>query len=299
MVIQAALTLVIGVAGCSSNDSEQPTELQRRPSVFTVNYPLQYFAQRIGGDVVDVHLPVPAGVDPADWQPEAETIVEYQRADLILLNGAGYAGWVERVTLPSSKFVNTSESFRDRYMTIESSITHQHGPRGEHSHGDIAFTTWLDPMLAIEQSRVILNAFSNAWPEQSASFKANFRNLEKDLTALDAELQRSVAPLLDRPLLASHPVYQYLIRRYDLDVISVHWEPDEHPGDDEWASLRALLSGHPATLMLWEGKPRDETRRSLHELGIECIVITSCGSRPATGDYLSVMRDNVAALEIN
>ena len=51
--------------------------------------------------------------------------------------------------------------------------------------------------------------------------------------------------------------------------------------------------------MLWEGEPRDETRRSLRELGIECVVFNSCGSRPATGDYLSVMRDNAAALDIN
>ena len=38
-----------------------------KPVVYTVNYPLQYFAERIAGDLVEVVLPVPADIDPAFW----------------------------------------------------------------------------------------------------------------------------------------------------------------------------------------------------------------------------------------
>jgi ABC-type Zn uptake system ZnuABC Zn-binding protein ZnuA len=74
--------------------------------VYTVNYPLQYFAERIGGDRVDVRLPAPADVDPAYWSPGAETVAAYQGADLILLNGAGYAQWVQRASLPRAQRVD-------------------------------------------------------------------------------------------------------------------------------------------------------------------------------------------------
>jgi zinc transport system substrate-binding protein len=67
-----------------------------------VNYPLQYFVQRIGGELVDVSFPAPRGVDPAEWMPDIDTVAEYQQADVILLNGAGYARWLRRMSLPAA-----------------------------------------------------------------------------------------------------------------------------------------------------------------------------------------------------
>ena len=98
--------------------------------VYTVNYPLQYFAQRIAGDHAEVIFPAPGDVDPAFWQPDAATIGAYQRADLILLNGAGYAKWIKRVSLPRSKLVDTSAGFRSDLIETAGALTHSHGREG-------------------------------------------------------------------------------------------------------------------------------------------------------------------------
>ncbi len=91
----------------------------RKLNVYAVNYPLAYFTKAIGGENDDVVLPVPANVDPALWSPEPETIGEYQRADLILLNGAGYAAWTNRATLPASRLVDTSAAYSDDLLYIQ------------------------------------------------------------------------------------------------------------------------------------------------------------------------------------
>ena len=111
-------------------------------TVFVVNYPLKYFAERIGGEYVKVLFPAPGGIDPAFWIPDIQTISAYQQADLILLNGAAYSKWVDKVSLPQSKLVNTSRKFKDQYITIEGAVTHSHGSGGEHAHEGVAFTTW-------------------------------------------------------------------------------------------------------------------------------------------------------------
>jgi zinc transport system substrate-binding protein len=263
--------------------------------VYTVNYPLQYFAERVGGDLVDVRFPAPGDVDPAFWSPDAETIAAYQEADVILLNGAAYAKWVGLVTLPPSKLVDTSESFPDRYVYIESAVTHSHGPTGEHSHGEAAFTTWLDPTLAIEQAKAIREAFGSAKQLEQSQFDDGFDALERDLLALDASL-RALTANVDAPLLASHPVYQYFARRYDLNLESVHFEPDELPDDKSWRGLEELLAEHPAKWMLWEGKPLPGTADRLQELGVSSVVFDPCGNRPEEGDYREVMRRNVQEL---
>jgi zinc transport system substrate-binding protein len=132
--------------------------MDRPLEIITVNYPLAYFAERILGEHGNVSFPAPAGVDPAYWSPEPEIIAEYQQADLILLNGAGYAAWTANATLPRSRLVNTTAALTDQLIPVQSTVTHTHGPSGDHSHGDTAFTTWLDPGIAIEQARAVLNA---------------------------------------------------------------------------------------------------------------------------------------------
>jgi zinc transport system substrate-binding protein len=266
-------------------------------SVYTVNYPLKYFAERIGGDLVTVEFPAPPDVDPVYWSPDAETISAYQTADLILLNGASYAKWVEVASLPQSKLVNTSRAFSDSYVTVEGTVTHSHGPEGEHSHGEAAFTTWLDPTLAKRQAGAILEAFVRAQPDRQDEFMAGFESLEQELTELDMVLEELVAGVRSQPLLTSHPVYQYLARGYRLNLLSVHFEPDEFPSARAWRELTQLLTSHPASWMLWEAEPLEETAARLRELGVESAVFDPCANTPAEGDYRAVMRRNLDNLE--
>ena len=140
-------------------------------SVYTTNYPLAYFAERIGGEQVEVTFPAPADVDPAYWAPQPEVIAEYQSADLIRLNGAGYEKWTERASLPANKMVDTSKAVESSYVPLEEGVVHTHGPEGEHSHKGWAFTTWLDPMIAIAQAQAIQEALSEVRPEAASDFR--------------------------------------------------------------------------------------------------------------------------------
>jgi zinc transport system substrate-binding protein len=268
-----------------------------RLTVYTVNYPLAYFAERIAGEHARVVLPAPRSEDPAFWMPDMKTIAEYQRADLILLNGAGYARWVSRVSLPRSRMVDTSAGFRDEYVREESAVTHSHGPAGEHAHEDTAFTTWLDPGLAAKQARAVADAMKRRRPALAGEFEKNYASLEEDLMALDREITEIVKGGEGLPLVASHPVYQYLQRRYGLNMKSVHWEPDALPGDGEWLELTRLLKKHPARWMLWEGEPMAATVERLDSLGVGSIVFDPCGNVPGKGDFLSTMRRNVESLK--
>ena len=271
---------------------------ESKVQVYTVNYPLKYFAERIGGELVEVYFPAPSGVDPVYWFPGADVVREYQKADLILLNGAGYAKWIKKATLPRSKLANTSKSFKDQYLYIQNSVTHSHGTGEEHSHGEIAFTTWIDPELAIKQSEEIKNSLIKILPDNNEVFDANFSSLKNDLIKVDNSLKDVFAKYSDIPLIASHPVYQYLQRRYQINLKSVHWEPDEYPNPEQWLELDKILKEHPASLMIWENEPLPEIKEKLHEMKIKSVVFNPCGNTPEEGDYLSVMKRNIYNLKL-
>ena len=265
-------------------------------SVYVVNYPLQYFAERIGGPHIRVTFPAPPEGDPAFWEPGVEQIAAYQQADLILLNGASYAKWVQRVSLPESRLVDTSVAFADRYILLEAQATHSHGAAGEHQHGEVAFTTWLDPQQAIRQAAAIHDALVRLRPEAEAIFQQRLASLQQDLQALDEQFAVAFDSYKGQPLLFSHRVYQYLIRRYAIEGYELHWEPDRMPNADEWRAFDRLLEEFPARWVVWEDEPSPDMVAALDQRGVAALVFEPVANKPTDGDYLSIMQENLARL---
>jgi zinc transport system substrate-binding protein len=298
MFLHFALAVsVVGLVGCGDpEDAPQADDANLRLIVVSGNYPLHYFAQRIGGDAVEAVFLMPPDVDPAFWQPTSDDIERMQGADVILLNGATYESWLPKVSLPGNRRVDTSVSFHDRLLEAEGDVAHQHGPGGEHTHGDVAFTTWMDLSLAIAQAKAVAGALTRVRPGGATEFEKRLSKLTADMAMLDMDLVEWGLSVKGQPLIGSHPVYQYFARRYGLNLKSVHWEPDVVPDAGALAELDALLKEHPAKLMIWEGEPAAATVEILNQRGIESVVVSPCGNVPEEGDFISVMRQNLANL---
>lgn len=293
--IVLVLLSACGDGGTSTDGSAADT--RTKPVVYAVNYPLAYFAERMAGDAVDVVLPVPPGEDPAWWQPGDDAIRGFQKADLILRNGATYAKWMDKVSLPTSRQLDTSKSKAGDYLEMKEVTTHSHGPEGEHAHEGTAFTTWLDPAFAIAQADATRAALIRIAPGAEARIEQAHASLVQELSTLDEKLKQAVARAPERPVVFSHPVYQYLARAAGMNARTVHWEPDVMPGVIQWKRFEKLLEEHPATWMIWEAEPTERIRAKLAEHGVQSVVFSPCANRPASGDYMSVMTDNVSALE--
>jgi zinc transport system substrate-binding protein len=259
-------------------------------TIYTVNYPLAYFAERIAGKHAEVIFPAPKNVDPAYWKPEIKTILEFQDADLILLNGADYARWVQYVSLPKWRMVNTSASFRQDYIIMDDDPAHSHGPEGDYANRNTAFTTWLDFQQAIAQVKEIEQALIKADPKHAANFSSNSQVLESELLELDKRMHSLASNMGNQPVIFSHPVYQYLARAYHINGRSLHWEPQNLLDDDKLIELNVILKEHPATLFIWENEPLPSSVLKLESLGIKSVVFNPSGNRPMKGDFLGTMK---------
>jgi len=246
---------------------------------------------------VQVSYAVPADVDPAFWQPSAEAVLEYQQADLIFVNGAGYAAWVKKASLPLSRVIDTSALAADQLITVTAGPRHKHGPTGEHDHGETAFTTWLDPDIAKVQAEAVLQALANARPEYAEVFDAGYQQLVDDLDALNAQLAAALALPVDATVVFSHPVYQYLQRHYAVNAATVMWEPDMALTSDDLSSLPGRPDGSAMQLVIWEAEPSAANQAALAAEGFQSIVFATAANKPVEGDYLDVMRANAERFE--
>ena len=303
----AALTcLSIGLgllAACESKQSPKATSNSKENLVCTTFYPTTYFAERIAGGKIEVVNPCPADVDPAFWMPDEETMREYQGADLIVVNGASFEKWVDKVGLAPSRMVDTTKPLADELIVIAGAVTHTHGPTGEHSHEGVDGHTWLDPINAKTQAEQIKLAMVKSFPDHKETFEAGYADLAKALDALDARHKVLAEKLKDRFMLCSHPAYNYVGRRYGWKLKSFHLDPGEMPEDATFAEIKEFLAGQPSGHMLWESAPTDEiATRFRDELGLKSIVFSPCEALDAEAlkngaDFLTVMNGNIDRME--
>ena len=296
--------LIVLLAACGTEDqaagggAPSATDVQRA-MIVTSNYPLFFFASQVAEGVdaaPEIIFPDIDG-DPAFWIPSSEQIQLLQSADTVILNGAGAESWLNLISIDRQRLVDTSASITDRLIPLQDSVQHQHGPEGEHSHQGTAFTTWLDPQLAIAQARSVTDTLVELAPSGETDFRNNLATLEKALTQLDTQLAAVFVKLDGQPVLFSHPVYQYLQRRYEINGQSVHWEPDQEPTTSAWIDLQQLAAAHLARTMIWEDEPLSSTAERLANGGIISVFFHTAANTPDQGDYLSVMRDNAERLD--
>lgn len=282
---------------CKQKKTEPLEAVQTENIVFiATNYPLQLFAQHIVRDFAQVKFLAPSDEDPAFWKPSVDQILELQAADLVFLNGAGYESWLSTLSLPESKLINTSSSFKDQYLESDEEVTHSHGGEAEHSHKSKAFTVWLNLELALKQAESIKNTLVANYPEQKDLFTANYDALALKLLALNNSLKSVTQDIEGEYLLYSHPVYQYLEQGYNMAGTSMHWEPNAEISKSMWHDLEHVLNHQKKQWMIWENTPNAQSVERLEKVGIKSIVFDPCGNRPVEGDFFTVMAVNIEEL---
>ena len=268
---------------------------QERPVVATVNYPLAWMADRLGGDAIEVLFPVPDGRDPSFWRPGLSDIAAIQQADLIALNGAGFATWTTRASLPRSRLVDTSAKLSAAFIATQS-VSHSHGEDGAHSHTGTASYTWLDFELAAGQAEALAAAMQRRMPDLRNRVEERLPSLLADLTALDTQARDALATLQGTTIIATHPRYQYFARAYGLDIAALEWEAGALPDEAQWQDLQDMVAETGASLLIWEAEPPQEAKERAAGMGLASIVFAPLATGPASGDFASVMRAQIEAL---
>ena len=238
-------------------------------------------------------------IDPSSWKPTSKAVAKMQAANRILANGAGYESWLQTTTLTESKIVKTADRFKDRWIREAADVEHKHGPVGEtDQQGKSAFTTWLDPDLAIQQARVICDTLVELAPDKKPGFETRFGELEQQLRDLRKQLLEQGPNLSEKHVVSSQPVFQYLARALNLSISNVNFHPTGSPSEQQWKEFDALLAERPAALMIWNDEPTKETRAELAKREISVVVFDPLNRKPTDGDFLSGMQKNIDRLKV-
>ena len=221
------ISLVIVSIGTISVACNTGSRDDTKTSVVTTIYPLEYFAQRIGGEEISVVNLLKQGVESHSFEPMPEDIRRLDAADVIIYNGSGLEPWMGRAL----SAIGNSAGPR---LIVEAS----HEWEQENDTAYIDPHVWLDPLKAMDQVKLVRDTLSSANPNGAARHATNAQNLLTELSSLHQTFIVELADCaLDR-FITPHAAFGHLAERYGLEQIPISGlSPEAEPGPTDLARI--------------------------------------------------------------
>lgn len=175
--------------------------------------------QRVGGDRIRVHTLVGPNEDAHVYQPTPADAKALAQARLVVVNGLGFEGWLERLI--------KSSGYRGKVTTASNGIRtlkrHDHDDDDDHDHhGEFDPHAWQDLSNALVYADNIGKALGEIDPQGKAIYQANTEKYAQEIRALDAELRETFKsiPKSRLKVVTTHDAFGYFARAYGVDFIA-------------------------------------------------------------------------------
>jgi zinc transport system substrate-binding protein len=286
VVVAAALVLGLTTA-CRGPRSGEHT-------VVASFYPLYFIAERVAGRYNDVIDLTPPGVEPHEYELTVRQVAEIDLARV---------GFYEQGVAPSVDQAMTNDS-PDHVLDVADVVplaAPVSGSGVEATSDDRDPHFWQDPTLMAAATRAFTRTMAAADPAHATYYRTQGRRLVGDLDRLDAAYRTVLSSCRTRTVVVSHDAFEYLARRYHLDVVPIAGlEPDAEPSLARINQIADLVRQRGITTVFSETLASPALARSLaSDAGVTTAVldpIEGLSSADPHATYLTLMRQNLAAL---
>lgn len=186
--------------------------------VFVSILPQAYFVERIGGSYVDVNVLVGPGHSPATYEPTPKQMAKLEKSQVYFRIGTPFEkGFIGKISgmFKNLQIADTRQDVPFRYFETSS------GKDVPDPH------IWLDPKLVKIQADTIYTTLRKIDPAHEETYKMNVRAFKNDLDAIDAKIEKILAPIRGETIYVFHPAFGYFCDSYGLKQIAVEVEGKE------------------------------------------------------------------------
>ena len=284
--VRAAVVVLPVLTACGPDDSGEPR-------VVTSFYPLQFIADEVAGRYNDVVDLTPPGVEPHEYELTVRQTAQVDTARV---------GFYEKGMAPSIDQAMAQDS-PDHALDV-TSVVPLHPPEpgyDEETADDADPHFWQDPVLMAHAANAFAATMAEADPAHAAYYRRRAVVLTRQLMQLDHDYRTTLATCRIRTLVVSHDAFEYLGRRYHLDIVPIAGlEPDAEPSLQRIQQIADLVKERGVTTVFYETLASPALARSLaSDAGVTTAVldpIEGLTSADPDATYLTLMRQNLAAI---
>lgn len=325
------------LAACGGDEKEKEKEKDSNTSgtdntlsIYTTVYPLQYFAERIGGEYVEVSSIYPPGANEHTFEPTQKDMMTLADADLFFYIGLGLEGFVEKAktTLANEhvKLVSTADNVSEDMLDISTGHVHaeeEHDHEGEDSHGheeehdhdhegedshghgeEHDSHVWLSPVISKDLAAVIKDELVKAMPEHEAAFTENYDKLATELDELHTEFESMAAETSKKTFFVSHAAFGYIAGHYGFTQVPVAGlNSQSEPSQKELMTIVDLAKEEDIQYIFFEQNVSSKLTEVIQkEVGAETLTLHNLSvltSEDISNDetYFTLMKKNMEALK--
>lgn len=259
----AAAAAAVTLSGCS--DSADGASDGKLAVVASTNVYGDIIGQ-IGGDHVDVtSLITGPQVDPHDFDPGTETGLDVSKADLVVVNGAGYDAFMD-------KLLDATPNDDRRVVDLAEELGVEEGANPH---------LWYDVPKLPDIATAIGDALAESDPDHAADYHAGAKDFTDSLSELDKTVDRmSKAP---GTVAATEPVAAYLVAAAGLTDetptdFSQAVENESEPSPQAVADFRGLITDHKIDALIYNEQTSGGAASSIKDLaeseGVPVVGVT-------------------------
>ncbi|HLL37015.1 MAG TPA: zinc ABC transporter substrate-binding protein [Streptomyces sp.] len=320
-LIPTAAVTALGLAALTacSSDSANAGNTDKFDVVASF-YPMQFLAEQIGGDHVNVTTLTEPGQEPHDLELSTKQTAQLQEADAVLylktlqpavdeaVAQAGVKTKIDATTLTKLEDHGSVEHDHEHGHEGEEHAgeeAHSEEPSGEHSEEEehaLDPHLWLDPVKYAEVAKGVGAAFEKADPDHAADYKKNTDALVAKLNDLDTKFEDGLKDTKTKVFFTNHAAFGYLAERYGLTQEAINGlDPDSEPSPARIKELQEEAKADGVTTVFYETLVSDKTAKTLaKDAGLKTDVLDpleGITDRSKGDDYFQVMESNLTALK--
>jgi len=168
--------------------------------------------ENIAGDLVETETIVPIGGDPHLHTPTPRDAKLVGRADLLLLNGLTFEGWINELVENSgtkAKTILITEGVEPISSDTYKNSTDPHA--------------WMDLANGRIYIKNITNALKELDPSNAVIYESNYQSYDKKLEELDRYIFDKIKEIPEekRILITSHDAFKYYGKRYGVKLEAI------------------------------------------------------------------------------
>ena len=304
----AALFALAGATACSTDGPAGADP--DRVDVVAGFYPLQFLAERIGGDAVAVTNLARPGAEPHDLELNPLQVGQISEAELIVFLHGFQPAVDEAVEQNGGDRAFDVATVQPLLDATAGGHDHDHGDEddhaGEEKHDDKASDgakdphVWLDPTRLATIGDKLAERLGTVDPDRAGEYTQRAATLRTELEKLDTEFTEGLKTCQRREIVVSHTAFGYLTQKYQLEQIGITGlSPEHEPSAQRLAAVVEEAREHQATTIFFETLVSPKVAETIaREVGAQTAVLDPIEGLSAENgaDYLSVMRTNLQTL---
>lgn len=258
--------------------------------IVTSFYPLGEFARQVGGDLVDVSVIVPAGVEPHEYEPTPQDIASIYAADIFIANGAGIDTWATKIQ-SDVEIKGVKVIVMSRVLGFDADVDDPH--------------FWLDPLLVQQQIVGIQKALMEVDVKNQERYTQNTEMYIQKLRDLDQSYRDDLRICDNKMIMTSHNAFGYIAKRYQFETLSITGlSPESEPSTRQLADLATLARQKNMHYIFFETLVSPRLAQTLaNEIGAQTLVFNPLegltDEEVAEGkNYIIVMEENLNNLQL-